>query len=111
MTSIHRHEQDSWDDYPNVRCTEIGPDVCIRQLGRHGKPDGFVAGFIISHEVASNEFRCEGYINVDPEHANDGKVWTMTGSLGSGDLTLAPSIQCTTHPDFHAYVRNGAWTT
>lgn len=107
----HRHEQDTWEGYSKVSCSPIGEHVCMRQTGRHGKPAGYVAGFIIAHDVTGQDVaRCEGAITVDPELARNGKVWTMTGSLAGGDLSLHPSIQCTTHPEFHAYVSGGRWT-
>ena len=104
------HDQDSWDGYPLVRCTEIGDGVCIRQTGRYGYPDDYVSGFIIAHDVAGQVWRCEGAITVDPDLAENGRLWTMTGSLDAGDLTLAPSILCATHPEFHAHVQRGRWT-
>lgn len=112
---MHRHEQDDWEGYPKVRCVEVAPSVCLRQMGRAGKPEGFISGFIVSHEVTGGGYRCEGAISVDAETAAiDGngnpKLWTMTGSLEGGTLTLAPSIQCTVHPEFHAYIQNGRWT-
>jgi hypothetical protein len=84
-------------------------------VGRAGKPRRFVAGFILAHHVALEEARCEGMVCVDPEVAvkrDDGtlKLWTMTGTLEGGDLTLNPSIECTVHPEYHAYVREGKWT-
>lgn len=91
-------------------CTEIGEHVCIRPVGRYGFSDDYVSGFIIGHDVPEGGPRCEGVLNTDPELTKDGKVWTMTGSLAGGDLTLAPSVLCTAHEWFHAHVVNGAWT-
>lgn len=105
----HRHQRESWG-YGEPKCVEIGDHVCIQQMGRVNKPDGYVSGFIVAHDVDGEEFRCEGAINVDPELTKDGKVWTMTGSIAGGDLTLSPSVLCTTHPEFHAYVVDGKWT-
>ena len=84
--------------------------MCIRQTGRYGYPDGYVSGFLIAHDVDGEPFRCEGAVNVDSDLTKDGRLWTMTGSLAGGDLTLAPSILCTTHPEFHAHVQHGRWT-
>lgn len=111
MAVVPHHISDSWEGYNTVRCTEIGDGVCIRQTGRYGKPDGYVSGFIIAHTVAGDQWRCEGGLTVDPELAKEGHLWQMSGSLVDGTLTLNPSIQCSTHPDFHAYVRNGQWTS
>ena len=69
-----------------------------------------MSGFIIAHDTPGEPWRCEGAVNVDPELAKDGKVWTMTGTLASGDLTLSPSVLCTRHPEFHAHILNGRWT-
>lgn len=106
----HKHQREDWEGYGRPNCIEIGDHVCIEQNGRYGYPDDHVGGFIISHDVAGEQYRCEGAVTVDPELAKDGKVWTMTGSLAGGDLTLSPSILCSLHPEFHAHVVNGRWT-
>jgi hypothetical protein len=108
--TTHRHLQDSWEGYQDVVCFEIGEHCCLRPVGRYGKDDNWISGYIIAHDVEGEEFRCEGAVNTDPEMTKDGKFWESTGSLQGGDLTLTPSILCTTHPEFHAYITNGRWT-
>lgn len=83
-----------------------GIGVCLQSVV-HGE-DLHPAGFIIGHEVADAEFWCEGSLTIDDAHFPH--KWTMTGSLEAGDLTLNPSVQCMTHPAFHAYVVDGRWT-
>lgn len=105
---MHKHAW-PYEDPSTYKCTEIGPDVCIRPTV-HGD-DQHLAGFILAHEVDWNDGdRSEGYVNVDPDA--DGKpIWSVTGSLEGGDLTLSPSIlhHGDPHPDIHGYVRNGKW--
>lgn len=107
---MHKHQRDDWEGHGHPDCVDVGSHVCLQQMGRHGKPDGYVSGFIVAHDVNGEKYRCEGAVNVDAELTKDGKIWTMTGSLAGGDLTLTPSILCTVHPDFHAFVTNGRWT-
>jgi hypothetical protein len=100
----HKHR---WPGHPE--CVELSPSVCIWSTS-HGE-DHHLYGFMIGHDVVGEEKRCVGAISVDPHAADDGHpVWTMTGSLAGDDLSLQPSVQCTTHPEFHAHVTNGRWT-
>jgi hypothetical protein len=102
---MHKHRWPG-NDRP---CTELGPTVCI-WTSVHGE-DEHLYGFLIAHDVDGEEGRCTGAIAVDPHAAHDGHpVWTMTGSLEGGNLSLQPSVQCTTHPAFHAFVTDGRWT-
>jgi hypothetical protein len=105
----HKHKRDDWEGYKPVDCIEIGANCCLQKLGRVGKPNGYISGFIIAHDVAGHEYRCEGVVNVDPELTKD-KFWTMTGTIEDGNLTLSPSILCQTHSEFHAFITNGKWT-
>lgn len=111
----HIHLMDTWDGYPKVKCYPMGPTVCIRRAGRTGKPRGYISGYIVSHHVALGQPRCEGFVCIDPEIAKprgDGalRLWVATGSIETGDLTLSPSIECTTHREWHAHIQDGKWT-
>jgi hypothetical protein len=110
-------------------CVEIAPNVCLRPTVHGGDPDvtdaatglmaggqnTHLAGFVVAHDRAGIEARCEGAVTVDPHF---GARWTMTGSLEGGDLTLTPSILCRLGSGggaglgecgFHGFVQNGAW--
>ena len=70
-------------------------------------------GSCLGHDRSGFDVRCEGFVRV---HAEEGRpVWSMTGSLNGGDLTLSPSILCrlgnvTNEPcGFHGFVRDGKW--
>lgn len=110
-------------------CIEVGPTVCLRPTVHGGNPDvtesatGAIAGgelehlygFIVAYDWPDSDVRLEGAVCVDP-HGAPGAMWTMTGSLEGGDLTLAPSIQAFDSRDrtartktIHGWVRNGAW--
>ena len=114
--SDHVHKRDLWTGYPRVRCWPISPTVCIRRAGRSGKPERYISGYIIAHHVELKAYRCEGFVCIDPEVAvqrEDGsglKLWTATGDIERGTLTLSPSIECNRHKEFHAYVVDGKWT-
>jgi hypothetical protein len=112
---------DGWEGYKPVACTEIDPAVCLRPTSHGGaphvtNPDGSIAGgttehlagFIVGHDAADLPHRCEGALSVDPHFAETSPVWTMTGSLEGGDLTLSPSVLCK-RDQFHGFVRDGKW--
>lgn len=101
--------------YPEGRtdlaCTDLDEHHCIREM-RSG--DGRLARFIIAHDAKWEQpYRCEGSI---PVYRSDGPiaghpVWTVSGSLAGGDLTLSPSVL---DPDQacggdHGWVRDGKW--
>jgi hypothetical protein len=90
----------------NKDSVEIGPDVWLTPLHRHGEKYESIVAYIVSHKGADGW--CEGSIAVEPGYGPP--VWTQMGSLAGGDLSLEPSVQCKTHPDFHAHVENGRWT-
>ena len=105
--TAHRHP---YDDDP--RCTEVGPTVCLRPT-IHGD-DEHLAGFIVAYDWPGSGVRLEGAVSVDPHLGS--VLWSMTGSLEGGDLTLSPSIQAYDSRDpsgrkatIHGYVTNGAW--
>jgi hypothetical protein len=85
------------------KCTEVGPMVCLAPTSMQ---DGSLAGFIVGHDAPDLPVRCAGAIMVQPLDAKP--VWSMTGSLEGGDLTLTPSILCT-RDQFHGFVQGGAW--
>lgn len=122
----HRH---AFRD-PPYKCVEIDEHVCLQPISGGGPgistrlPDGtlepvpeYFAGFILGHDRAGFEWRCEGFVAIAPE--GDRPTWQMSGSLEGGDLTLSPSILCTmgslddpasgTKCGFHGFVRNGKW--
>lgn len=117
----HRHYW-PWPDSPGPACVEIGEHHCLRRTVHGGDPDvteyatglmaggatTHLAGFIVGHDRADQALRCEGAVTVCAEHRADGHVWSMTGSLEGGDLTLAPSILCKTCGD-HGFIREGRW--
>lgn len=119
----HRHA----DYQGEVRCTDVGPTVCLRPTVHGGDPDitdsatGEIAGgpeehlygFIVAYDWPGSDVRLEGAVCVDPHGST---TWTMAGSLEGGDLTLTPSIQAYDSrdpggrkPTIHGFVRNGAW--
>lgn len=113
----------------DVRCTDVGPAVCLRPTVHGGDPDvtnadgtiaggpdEHLAGFIVAYDWPDSDVRLEGAVNVDPDIP--GPRWEMTGSLAGGDLTLSPSIQAyryiagdapRQHATIHGYVREGKW--
>lgn len=96
------------------RCVELpsesGIGVCLQAISHSTEPNEtpHSAGFIISHDVPGQTYRCEGGLTIDDAHFPH--KWTQTGSLEAGGLTLTPSVLCTEHPSFHAYITNGRWT-
>jgi hypothetical protein len=119
----HRHYA------PRRGCTEIAPNVCVRPFFRPLAPKGMVlntpesdaygdelAGFLVAHDRAGFDTRCEGGVTVKRGDGEPGPVWAMTGTLEGGDLTLSPSILCVygglatqEKCGFHGWVRNGQW--
>lgn len=106
-------------------CVALSEHVCIRPTIHGGDPSihasvtdpspaggpvEHLAGFIIAHDELSHPdylTRHEGALSVDP-HFEGRAIWTMTGSLEGGDLTLMPSVlmyEC----GFHGWVKNGKW--
>lgn len=104
------------------KCVDVGPTTCLSPFrDSHGHD---LAGFIFAHDRPDLAWRCEGAVFV--VQVEDRPVWSMSGSLEGGDLTLAPSILCKaplleekpeggyrirpgTECGFHGFVRNGAW--
>ena len=72
----------------------------------HGE-DLHDAGFIVAHQVGETGW-CRAALVVDDAHFPH--KWSLTGTLAGGDLTLAPSVACKAHPEFHAFIQNGRWT-
>ena len=105
----HRHGYHPYDgelpDRPS-KCVAIDERVCLAEIG--SRIGNAVGGFILGHDAADLPVRCDGAIMVEP--VDNHAVWTITGSLAGGDLTLAPSVLCT-RDAFHGFVRNGAWVT
>lgn len=123
----HRHAHRD----PPYKCVEIDPHVCLQPLSGGGEgitnaktgepvPEYF-AGFIIGHDRAGFDVRCEGVVHVARQGAT-GPTWSVSGSLEGGDLTLKPSILCMmgslddprevgpgSRCGFHGFVRNGRW--
>lgn len=107
---------------PPYKCVDLpsasGVGVCLQPIS-HGPGElssgetfeGHPAGFIIGHDTADPAYggaRCDGGLTLDDAHWPH--KWDQTGSLEGGDLTLTPSVLCTDHPSFHAYITNGRWT-
>lgn len=98
---------------PPDGCEDIGDEVCIRE-SYHWRPDRGetdadrrIVGYVIAHDVDGREVRCEGAL-MTTLGFGPRQVWTASGSLLRGDLTLSPSVQCHTH-EFHGFVRRGQW--
>ena len=94
------------------KCFVIGEHHCVRPTDY---TDGRLAGFIIAHDVADMDVRCEGFLTVarpaNPSPAEATRsTWSMTGSLLAGDLTLSPSVLCKRDGD-HGFVREGKWVS
>ena len=95
-------------------CEEIGAGVCIRPSltwrsdRGETKADARTVGYVIAHVVGDDEVRCEGATMTELGFGPT-EIWTQTGTLEGGDLTLAPSIVCRTHPAAHGFVRDGKW--
>jgi Family of unknown function (DUF6527) len=123
----HRHAHLDPDE-PNT-CVEIDEHVCLSPTHHSLAPAGIVinspegeaygyhhAGFIVAHDRAGFDVRCEGFITTDDCERYAGRPrWSMTGSLEGGDLTLSPSILCTLGSvagqpcGFHGFIRDGKW--
>lgn len=113
------HKHPTRDD---PRCVDVGSTACLSPFTNSVGDDP--AGFIFAHDREGFDGRCEGAVNVVPFEGRP--VWSMSGTLAGGDLTLSPSILCKAkvpvwHEDtgrytleppecgFHGFVRNGAW--
>ena len=103
----HRHYLDE------TVCVEIGPGVCLAEHRSHA---GELTRFVFSHDFlddldreARGGLRCEGSV---PITGTEHPVWTATGSLAMGNLTLSPSILCKGPSGcggIHGFVRSGKW--
>lgn len=85
-------------------CIELGHGVCIAPAALEDNPE---AGYWIGYSVKGQEFRSTGRVQVDERLG--GPLWSRTGSLAGGDLTLSPSIQLQGASSLHGYVRNMRW--
>lgn len=101
--------------HPPRPCVEIGVGVCISP-SYHWRPDQGeteadrrIVGYVIAHDTPEWEERCESALLTELGFGPTA-IWTQTGSLEGGDLSLSPSVQCRTHSAFHAFVQNGRWT-
>lgn len=85
-------------------CVEIDERVCLRPYTRQGVEGP--AGYLFAHDTDATPHRCEGALSITP----DGRapVWSASGSLEDGTLTLTPSVLCTID-QFHGFVRDGKW--
>lgn len=97
---------DGHQHYWDMRCTPIGPEVCLQETV-HGA-DEHLAGYHFCHEKVGGGPRCVGGVNVDTDIPERKAFWTQTGSLTGGDLTLTPSILCT-NDQYHGFVQQGKW--
>lgn len=95
-------------------CEDLDDEVCLRSA-LHWRPDrgetqanARIVGYVIAHDVEGQEARCEGACMTEIGFGPT-QIWAATGSLERGDLTLSPSVQCSTHPAFHGLVRSGRW--
>ena len=123
MSASHRHAH-----HDEPKCVEINEHVCLQPIDGGGEGifrrdeagelvpvPRYFAGFIISHDRDGFEHRCEGFVRVALDR--DGPVWTMSGTLEGGDLTLSPSILCVlgtadggdARCGFHGFVQGGKW--
>jgi len=80
---------------------QIGEGIFLESVV-HGD-DEHPAGFIFVHGT------CRGALIIDDAHFPH--KWNMTGDLEEGTLTLEPSVQCTSHPEVHGYIRNSQWVS
>ena len=98
---------------PPDDCVELSDEVCIRPTFHwrsdrgETEADRRLVGYVVAHDVDGQEVRCEGALMLEPGFGPP--VWTQTGSLEHGDLSLAPSVQCKTHGAAHGFVRRGGW--
>lgn len=105
------------------RCIEIDARHCLEPTVHGGDPDvrdsktgevsggpvEHLAGFIVRHARPGSDDsqpRCAAHADVDPHYPTP--IWSMSGSLEGGDLTLSPSLLCGTCGD-HGFVRDGKW--
>lgn len=106
------------------KCVDVGPATCLSPFSDSRGND--LAGFIFAHDRPPQPWRCEGAVFV--VQFEDRPVWSMTGTLDGGDLTLAPSILCKaplldekpeggyvirpgTECGFHGFVQSGHWVS
>lgn len=103
----HVHGYYPFDEVPIAprpsKCIEIGPTFCLAPTSTN---DGTLAGFIAGHDAPDLPVRCDGVVFVQP--VDNHPMWSMTGSLEGGDLTLSPSVLCK-RDQFHGFVTNGKW--
>lgn len=106
--SAHGHP---WGDEP--LCVDIGPDVCLTPI-RSAEGATHEEGYWFCHDVPGSDHRCTGRVLT---RAAEGRpVWTQTGTLEGGDLTLSPSVLCrypageNSH-EYHGWVRDGQWVS
>jgi hypothetical protein len=102
----HRHGYHPYEGppYRRAKCVDIDPAVCLQPYA--GRENASVAGFIVGHDATDRPVRCDGSLLVVP--VDNHPVWSMTGSLEAGDLTLSPSVLCK-RDGFHGFVQNGRW--
>lgn len=93
-------------------CTETGPTTCFRPFA-HTDGDGsaHIGGYFFFHDQPRTNYnqgnRCMGTVVICTcKDTRD--VWTESGSLAGGDLTISPSILCVNH-NFHGFLTDGAW--
>lgn len=95
-----------YEDLPGI---SIGSNHSLETYHNTGHE---LCGFIEWHYTPEGNL-CGGSVSVCAEHPNgrDGKTWhwSITGTLEGRDLTLHPSLQCTSCPS-HGWVRDGKWT-
>lgn len=105
---MHKHDG-------NQRCVEIGPEggpgVCLQPFFHGNGADDHLAGFFTGFEVEGQDERIVGALTVDTHFAGERPVWSMTGTLEGGNLTLAPSVELKSPPrvPFHGHIQNGRW--
>jgi len=82
------------------------PCWCVSDEAPH---EGWIHAPVCESLRAWMDLRCVGSVNVDPHFAGERPIWTMSGSLEGGDLTLSPSVLCS--DGFHGFVRDGKWVS
>lgn len=101
-----------WDEGA-VACVAVSPEVCLTPIVSANPEQPHDEGYWFCHEVPGAERRCTGRV-LTMNQREGGAVWTQTGSLEGGDLTLSPSVLCR-YPagershEFHGWVRDGKW--
>lgn len=100
-----------WDE-GTVTCVEIAPDVCLTPIVSATPDQPHDEGYWFCHDVPGADHRCTGRV-LTVNQRDGGPVWTQTGSLDGGDLTLNPSVLCTAPGShtFHGWVRDGQWVS